>query len=225
MVTDALIMEGALRAAGEQAGAVRALESGCDLLLYPHDVAGVVAALERGAASGALEARRLDASLARRLAAAERVAAASRLGAIELARHQGRARALARAAVRPLRGAPRAARLVVDLVVVDDDAGGPYPVPPRSAFADELAARGVRVAAGGERVVLLFADVKSGKGRATLSAASRENLARALTAPATVILFGHPRLLAEMPGGGPVWCAWSGDVAMQRAAAERLLAG
>jgi beta-glucosidase-like glycosyl hydrolase len=225
VVTDALIMEGALQGAGEQAGAVRALQAGCDLLLYPHDVAGVVAATERGAASGALATRCLDASLARRLAAAERASAPSRLADLELGRHRERARALARAAVRLVRGEPRAAPRAVDLEIVDDDAGGPYPVPPRSAFAEELAARGARVAPGGDKVVLLFADVKGWKGRATLSGASRRSLAAALIAPATVILFGHPRLLAEIPGQGPVWCAWSGDVAMQRAAAERLLAG
>jgi len=225
VVTDALIMEGALQESGEETGAVRALQAGCDLLLYPKDVGGVVAALERGLASGALDVQRLDASLARRLAARERAAEPSRLDDAALERHRARARALAQASVRVLRGQPQAAPRAVDLVIVDDDAGGPYPVAPRSAFAEELAARGVGLAPGGDRVVLLFSDVKSWKGRATLSAASRRSLAVALLAPATVVLFGHPRLLAEIPGPGPVWCAWSGDAVMQRAAAERLLAG
>ena len=225
VVTDALIMEGALQGTGEQAGAVRALQAGCDLLLYPHDVAGVVGALEQGAASGALDAGRLDASLARRLAAAGRASPPLRLGGADLERHGQRARALAGATLGLVRGEAGAAPGAVDLVIVDDDAGGPYPLPPRSGFAEALAVHGVRVATGGERVVLLFADVKGWKRRATLSAESRASLAAALGAPATVILFGHPRLVGEIPGRGTVWCAWSGDVAMQRAAAERLLAG
>lgn len=225
IVTDALIMEGALQESGEEVAAVRALQAGCDLLLYPKDVGGVVAALERSVASGALDVRRLDASLARQLGARERAAAPSRLDDAVLVRHRHRARALAQASVRLLRGEPRAAPRAVDLVIVDDDAGGPYPVALRSAFAEELAARGVRLAPGGDRVVLLFSDVKGWKGRATLSEASRRSLAAAQIAPTTVILFGHPRLLAEILGPGPVWCAWSGDAVMQRAAAEHLLAG
>ena len=225
VVTDALIMEGAVQGTGEQAGAVRALEAGCDLLLYPRDVAAVVAAIAAGAAARALDARRLDASLARRLAAAEGAGRPARLPDAELERQRARGRDICRSAVRLLRGEPRRARGAVALEIVDDDAGGPYPLPPRSAFADALAGAGATVAPDGERVVLLFADVKGWKGRASLSAASRRSLAAALLAPATVVLFGHPRLLAEIPGRGPVWGAWSGDVAMQHAAAERLLAG
>jgi len=225
VVTDALIMEGALHGTGEAEGAAAALQAGCDLLLYPHDVAGVVGGLERAAASGALDAGRLDASLARRLDAAGRASGPLRLDAAALGRHQARAGELARSAVRLVRGAARATPRAVQLAVVDDDAGGGYPVPPRTAFAEALAQRGVPVESGGEKVVLVFADVKGGKRRVTLSAESRRSLAEALSAPATVILFGHPRLLAEIPGQGPVWGAWSGDVLMQRAAAARLLTG
>ncbi len=125
----------------------------------------------------------------------------------------------------PLRGEPRPAPAAVELIVVDDDAGGPYPVPPRTAFAAELAERGVTLEAGGERVVLLFSDVKAGKGRTTLSSASHRALRTALARPATTVLFGHPRLADVVPGSGPVYCAWSGDAVMQGAAAERLLAG
>jgi len=224
VVTDALVMEGALRGAGEREGAVRALAAGCDLLLYPKDVAGVVAALEAAAASGALDARRLEASRERRLAACGRAAPPRPLADADLARHGERADTLARAAVRLVRGEARTVRGAAELVLVDDDVGGAYPVPPRGAFADTLAARGVRVAPGGERVVVVFSDVKGGKGRAALSPESRRSLALALAAPATVVLCAHPRLAAGLPGQGPVWCAWSGDVVMQRAAAERVLA-
>ena len=224
VVTDALIMEGALRGTAEREGAVRALEAGCDLLLYPKDVAGVVAALESAAASGALDSRRLEASRERRLAACGRAAPSRAASDPELARHAERADVLARAAVHLVRGEARAVRDAVDLVIVDDDAGGSYPVPPRTGLADALAARGVSVARGAARVVAVFCDVKGGKGRASLSVESRRSLALALAEPATVVLCAHPRLVAEIPGPGPVWCAWSGDGVMQRAAAERLLA-
>ena len=43
----------------------------------------------------------------------------------------------------------------------------------------------------------------------------------ALRAPADlVVLFGHPRLLAQIPGDAPVVCAWHGQPLMQEAAAR-----
>jgi beta-glucosidase len=231
VVTDALIMEGALAGGGglsgggEVAAAVRALRAGCDLLLYPRDVEGVVAALEHAAGSGELPRDTVDEALARRTVALGRAAAPSLLGDVALAGHRARAAALALSAVRRLRGAHGRAPESVELIVVDDDAGGPYPVPPRSGVAEALSARGVRLAPGGERVVLVFCDVKSWKGRAALSPESRRSLRAALAKPATTILFGHPRLAAEVPGAGALLCAWSGDTLMQQAAAEALLAG
>ena len=230
VVTDALIMEGALAGGGsggggEAAAAVRALRAGCDLLLYPRDVESVVAALERAAGSGALPRDTVDEALARHAVAVGRAAAPSPLGDAALAQHRSRAASMASSAVRRLRGAGGRPPESVELIVVDDDAGGPYPVPPRSGVAEALAARGVRLAPGGERVVLVFSDVKSWKGRATLSPESRTSLGQALARPATTILFGHPRLAAEVPGTGALLCAWSGDTLMQQAAAEALLAG
>jgi beta-glucosidase-like glycosyl hydrolase len=224
VVTDALIMEGARQGTGEAAGAVRALAAGCDLLLYPQHPADVVDAIERAAGSGGLERRRLDAALARRAAALQAAGAPRPLGAADLAAHRQRADELARSAVRLRRGELGRPPAAVELEVVDDDAGGPYPVPPRTVFAAQLASRGVALRRGGERVVLVFAEVKAWKARAALSAASGRALANALARPATTVVFGHPRLADAVPGTGPVVCAWSGDEVMQRAAAERLLA-
>ena len=39
-----------------------------------------------------------------------------------------------------------------------------------------------------------------------------------------VVLFGHPRLAAELPGRN-VLCAWGGDPLMQEAAAVRMVRG
>jgi beta-glucosidase-like glycosyl hydrolase len=224
VVTDALIMEGALQGTGEAAGAVRALQAGCDLLLYPKDVDAVVASVEHAAVTGELERSALDASLERRAAALTRTAGPCVLGEATLAAHRVRSDALALGAVQLLRGFPPPRPRAVDVVIVDDDAGGPYPVPPRTAFAEELSSNDVALEAGGKRVVLLFSDVKGWKGRATLSEASRGALLAALALPATTVLFGHPRLVGEVPGSGPVLGAWSGDPLMQRAAA-RFLAG
>jgi hypothetical protein len=35
-----------------------------------------------------------------------------------------------------------------------------------------------------------------------------------------VILFGHPRLAAQIPGHAPILCCWHGQALMQRAAAR-----
>jgi beta-glucosidase-like glycosyl hydrolase len=224
-VTDALIMEGARTGgAGEGTGALRALQAGCDLLLYPRDVDGVVAALEHAAAAGELATDTVDEALARRLAAIARAAGPAVLDDATLAEHRARAESMALAAVRWLRGPRPRAPDAVELVVVDDDAGAPYPVPPRTGVAEALQARGIRLGTGGVPVVLLFCDVKSWKARASLSAESRRRLAAALARPATTLLFAHPRLAAEVPGTGPLLCAWSGDALMQRAAAQALLA-
>jgi len=159
---------------------------------------------------------------------ASRIAAAAstpRVGGLteaELAGHRERGEAICRRAVTILRGEPPKPRGAVSVEIVDDDAGGPYQLPSRTTFADALRAEGVETRGDGERVVLLFTDVKSWKGHVELSASSRERLAAALARPATVVLFGHPRGLEEIPGGGAVLCAWSGDEGMQRAAAQRL---
>ena len=109
--------------------------------------------------------------------------------------------------------------------VIDDDLGGPYPVPARDAFVAELLSRGVHVAPDGLPVVLLFADVKSWKGRAGLSPQSAEQLRALAPSAPLVVLFGHPRRAAELTDFSVVLCAWSGDIGMQRAAARALVDG
>jgi beta-glucosidase-like glycosyl hydrolase len=238
VVTDALVMKGALQGLDETEGAVRAIGAGCDLLLYPEDVAAVAHALEKAAASGAVEAERLEEAAMRRREALQRVAEPMPLEQRELEEGRVRGLELGRAAVRVVRGTapppPRRARVEI----VDDDAGGPYPLPPRSVFAETLREGGVDVAAAGEAttpggsgpgedalIVLVFADVKSWKCRAGLSAGNALRLAELARDATVVVLFGHERRIADVPGTCPVVCAWSGDAVMQRAAAQRLLAG
>jgi beta-glucosidase-like glycosyl hydrolase len=222
VVTDALIMEGAL-AAGAGEGAVRALLAGCDLLCYPKDLDAVLAAVGEAAAAGrgGLADHAARSSL-RRAEAAARAAEPQALGSVELAAHRQRGIELCTASVKLLRGDMPRLRGAVRLEIVDDDAGGPYPLPPRTAFGDELRRLGLETRENGEPVVLLFADVKSWKGRAGLAAHSVEQLTRLLGPKTPVVLFGHPRRQLDVPHLGPILCAWSGDEGMQRAAARRL---
>jgi hypothetical protein len=199
------------------------LLAGCDLLCYPKDLDAVLAALATAAGAGRGGLADLAArSALRRAEAAARAAEPQPLTDAALAADTARGAALCAASVRSLRGDPPRLRGAVHLEIVDDDAGGPYPLPPRSVFGEELAHLGVDLRDDGEPLVLLFADVKSWKGRAGLAASSIEQLERLLGPKTPVVLFGHPRRQLEIPHLGPVLCAWSGDEGMQRAAAHRL---
>jgi beta-glucosidase-like glycosyl hydrolase len=223
-VTDALIMEGALHGQSEAQGSVRALLAGCDLLLYPRDLNGVIAALHEAAGPkdgiGAHAAR----AAWRRDDAARRALPPQLLSHGDASEYRARGEALALASVRLLRGEMQRAG-AVSVEIVDDDVGGPYALPPRTSFGDELKRLGVESGPRGARVVLLFADVKSWKGRSTLSDTSRRRLESLVGDRTPVVVFGHPRLVSTVPGEGAVLCAWSGDEAMQRAAARRLAQG
>jgi hypothetical protein len=239
VVTDALVMEGALQGLDEAQGAVKALQAACDLLLYPEDVAAVAHALEAAAASGALDADRLEEAAMRRREAIARVAEPMTLAPRDLAAGRAQGEAIRVAAVEVLRGALPAGLRRVRVEVIDDDAGGPYPLPPRTEFAHELRAHGVEVeevdavrgaagapgaegGGGAPLIVLVFCDVKSWKCRAGLAPENQALLARLAEGAAAVVLFGHARRLADVPGSAPVLCAWSGDTGMQAAAAQRL---
>lgn len=226
VVTDALIMEGVGTPESESSNVVRAILAGCDLLLYPRDPAAVVDALRRVSSDSRLE-RLLDRSRERRDAALRRAASPRALGEEERGGGSAEAEALCERTIILQRGTMSPLGREVEIAIVDDDAGGPYELPSRRAFEAELRRRLAGVQRGREtvrRIVLLFADVKSWKGRAGLADASREQLAALLPGSAAVVVFGHPRRAAEVPGDVPVVCAWSGDEAMQRAAARRLAA-
>ena len=67
IVTDAMIMEGAIAEIGEEEAAIRALDAGCDLLLYPKDLEAVAGAIDRAVATHRLDSGRIQTSLRRRL--------------------------------------------------------------------------------------------------------------------------------------------------------------
>lgn len=239
VVTDALIMEGVLAGAGEAEAAIRALAAGCDALLYPRQLEATVRAVDAAVGERVAETRvqdalsRIDAAVQR---AAARAAGATDAAPVGNVRPTGDAQPPAAAwaldvavrGVRAVRGEPRCAP-DVEVVVVDDDVGGPFPLNiPRDVFADTLAATGVAVRSvarpTGDRPVLvaLFADIRGFKGRPGVSADARGRVEDAVSsASAVVVLFGPPRL-ADQVAGPAVLCAWGGEPIMQRAAAKWL---
>ncbi len=243
VVSDALDMPGVLVPAGGDEGeaAVRAVAAGCDVVLAPGDVGAVAAALERALASHVLDPVRVQQSVRRRLRWAQwaappndwrRPAAADAAWGAQLAE---RAVHVVRGEPAPLAAA--AAVLVIDGRTADADdpstARGALP-PRRDEFADTLATAGVEVrgadtAAFGPDVPLLVALFGGERVRAgcppyddaTLGRV-REAVARAHAAgrAVTVVHFAPPRSVADV--GAPALCAWSGDRAMQQAAARWL---
>ena len=215
IVTDALIMEGALSGQSESGAAVRALAAGVDVLLYPADAARVCGSVRDAARSGALPAERLadaerryDAALARANQTPARIAA----GPYESAAHLADAlidRGLTRGAVRELKRS-------ITLTVADDDLGGSYPPSPSDYVATWLGDRGL-LGTGGSRVVLVFAEPRAWKGRSGLGPQVRELLAREAPSADLIVLFGHPRLAEEIPGERPLLLAWHRQRLMQEA--------
>jgi beta-glucosidase-like glycosyl hydrolase len=245
VVTDALIMKGA----GDPASAaVEALAAGADLLLYPPDSLDLEAILRGGSEPGRLTAELRSRSRARvaTLVAQGAVGRGGEHGAASWTgdaaeggggprREWGRPedRALARSwAMAAMKDRGWRGRLGsrLSLTLVDDDLGGPYPPPSREDFRATLRARGVEVtvedpAAPG--LLCIFAEPRAWKGRAGLSPESRSRVRRWHEAfpGAPAVVFGGPRILADLPPGLPALLAWGGEPLMQEAAALRLVEG
>jgi beta-glucosidase-like glycosyl hydrolase len=226
VVTDALVMAGVLDGHADEArAAIAALAAGCDALLYPADLERVAVALESAGDRGRI------AEAARRGEDAARRAASPRPHEWGRAEDSDWACEIATRALRVVRGAPALGGRRIDLITIDDDLGGPFSPGPRTTFPATLATCGIEVpeaATAGPRqpaVIAVYADIRGWKGRPHVSPAARERVAQALAVRpnATVVLFGHPRLAAEVPGDA-VLAAWSGDVVMQTAAARWLAA-
>jgi beta-glucosidase len=222
VVTDALIMDGALVGRRESDAAVEAVQAGVDLLLYPNDARRVRDALEQALASGALAPTRLAEALRRydrALALATGATPPVTRGPFESAD----ALADALLAQGMLRGGAPTLRGPLDLVVVDDDLGGPYPPGPSDGVQRVLGERRVGRYDGGSRVVLAFAEPRAWKGRSGFGAASRDALANAVPGADLIVLFGHPRLLPELPTDAPVLLAWHRQRLMQEAVGRWLV--
>jgi len=226
VVTDALIMAGASAAQPVPAATVGAVAAGCDALLYPEDFSRVAAALD-GAVGGELPVARADDALARYEQAVSQWSDLPDQGEPDLAAHAAFADGIADRAAHQVRGdAPRIGTPTA-VSIVDDDIGGPYSVGPRDVFHATLRDAGVpivqRATGNRQRIVLVYAEPRSWKGRADLGARSRAALQRLVPGARLVVLFGHPRLAAQIPGQAPILLCWHGQMLMQRAAARRVL--
>ncbi len=226
VVTDALIMGGAVAAQGEAPATVTALAAGCDVLLYPEDFAAVARALDR-AVGAEIPIARADAALARFEQALAAWGHAADQGEPDLPGHAAFADGLADRAAHLVRGEPPSLQAPLAIDIVDDDVGGPYTVGPRDVFERGLreagALGGTGDGGGGTRVVLVYAEPRARKGRANLGPTSVAALRRLVPHAALVVLLAHPRLLRQIPGKAPVLCCWHGQPLMQRAAARWVL--
>ena len=232
IVTDAFIMEGVLEGRTEGEAAIRALDAGCDLLIYPKDLVAVAHALEKALETGALDRERIQHSLRRRQKWAQwasppneyrRASATDVLWGSHLADR----------VIHIVRGTPPRATSPIEVIVVDDDLGGPYPPPSRDPFLQTLSLGGAEVKrvqkpTGDGRasvVVALFGDIRGWKGRPGYSREARKAVEKAVdkTPDAVVVQFSHPRLAAELKNPKHIVSAWGGEAVMQQAAARWLL--
>jgi beta-glucosidase-like glycosyl hydrolase len=222
VVTDALVMEGALSGRPETDPAIEALRAGVDVLLYPKDPAAVSAALAQAVGSGDIAPERLAEAYRRyevALARAARPPVALAPGPYETTEELADAlldRGL-------LRGSPRRLARPIELIVADDDVGGPYPPSPADYLSGRLAERGL-LGSGGSRVVLAFAEPRAWKGRPGFGTEAGAVLASEGPRADLVVLFAHPRLVAEIPGSAPVLLAWHRQRLMQEAAGRWIAA-
>lgn len=222
VATDALVMEGA-GGQGPGAAGLAALAAGCDILCYPTDVEATVLALEQ-ASDPRLRARiaesldRYEAALAatmdRRPGPAPLDLTPERVADLLLGRGMRRGET------------PRTAGTIA-IEIVDDDLGGRWPASPNSYLGVALGPPDGTIAgwpddAVGCRLLAVFAEPRASKGRAGFSAENRARLANLAPKADLVVLFGHPRLMKEIPGDRPLLVAWHRQKLMQDAVARWL---
>ena len=218
IVTDAMIMDGAFVGRSEGAAYVQAVAAGVDLLLYPKQPRIARDALAAAVEEGTLPRERLEDALARyaRLLARS-VPGGDRAPAPAGAGQRLADRLIARGLVR---GEKLRLRQPLELVIVDDDLGGPYPASPSDWTASWLDAQGVELGTGGSRVVLAFAEPRAWKGRGGFGRVSRDRLLVESPMAALIVLFAHPRLMVEIPSDAPLMHAWHRQRPMQEAVAR-----
>lgn len=232
VVTDALIMEGVL-GGGESEAVVRALQAGCDCLLYPANIAESERAIAKAIDDKRLDAEAVHQSIERRRRWA-RWAALSRDSNRPSRDESGWATHIAEEVIHMIRGKMPRLPQPWNLVIVDDDLGGPYPAPSRDPLITALRTGGVEIVTSdsppiestGATVIALFGDIRAWKGRPGYSAAAKDTVRRTLQEAKNdrvIVQFSHPRLAAELDVDAPILCAWGGEAVMQRAAARVML--
>ena len=237
IVSDALEMEGVLAAGSEAAVAVAAVNAGCDVILAPMDIVGTARSLELAAQRGQISAERVREVLERRDQWAQwaRVSPGREATLDDVMW----ARQAADQSIYVIRGAPSRIGSAVEIVEVDDDAGGPWRTPSRAAFAATMRTLEVDAPVVTEPttntkvpvIIAAYADVVAWKGHDGFGDDSRAIVARTLDVAAhqkrdaTIVLFGHPRHASAFPAAKHIICAWGGEDPMQSAAARVLVRG
>jgi len=231
--------------------AVAALLAGCDLLLYPENLAATVEALEDAARRDERVAARLDEAIGRAADVRSRIIG-GRLGRLasatrELARSDRgdpaagvsdpdalEAAALGMLSIQRRGRLPdwlRAGRPLRVLAIWDDREMRGRPVF-GAPFVEELRAAGwqASLAAPDEpperipSIVLVASTPQAWKGTAGLTSAAAGRVEHAVGNPAGAypVVFGHRRLLRKLGGTGI--CAWSTEPALELFAARKLVA-
>jgi hypothetical protein len=241
VVSDALIMGGFADPELEESAAVEALTAGCDLLLYPHDTAGVAEALRRAADESPALADRLSEAAARSARvsaereAAIRAAPGTSGGDLEVRAGELAERSIVIYGSPPAGAGIRRGRPVVVRALSDDrelaasEALG-------EAFTETLRELGWEARLeddlatgvgrwGSEQVVIVLASSPQAfKGHAGLApeteAALRGELRAVRGQSICLVVLAHRRLLEGL--AVPGLCAWSPEPVMERAAARRL---
>ena len=233
IVTDALIMDAVL-GGGEVEAVVRALNAGCDCLLYPTNVVESVRAVKKAIDDKRLDADNIQRSLDRRNRWA-RWAALSKETNRPTRDESGWSSQIAERVVHMVRGKMPQLPQPWNLTIVDDDVGGPYPAPSRDPLVSALRSGGIDLILdangapneSGSTVVALFGDIRAWKGRPGYSATAKDSVRQALAGGGQtdrlIVQFSHPRLAGELDVDAPILCAWGGEAVMQRAASRVLL--
>jgi len=231
IVTDALGMAGITGSRGETDAALQALLAGCDLLLAPTDLESTCRALDAALADRRLDASRVQNAERRRLKWAQWASPPNeyrRPSSTDIAWGAQ----LADRVIRVMRGDPRPPNGGIDLLLVEDDAGRRGAAGARDPLVAALAGRGRDVRcvdgtsepSGRPLVLALFGDGAARDGACRYRDATVHQVEEVTRrVPETLVVqFGHPRLTSEIPSAQFVICAWSGDPAMQQAAARWL---
>src|SRR5690606_25152440 len=144
-----MIMDGAFVGRSEGAAYVQTVAAGVDLLLYPRQPRAARDALLHGLETGVLPPERVRKSLERY----ESLLARASHGPAAPADGHDLGMALAdRLVARGLSKPAPALKEPLDLVVIDDDIGGPFPASPSDWTAPALEEGGVARGGGGPRV-------------------------------------------------------------------------
>lgn len=245
VVTDALNMSGFTDAvdrpgqgAGAAAGPTEALLAGCDLLLYPAVLSDSAAALDRAALDDSRVGDRLEESLDRLEETARRISARGRRRVespgLEARSDPEEAARIAVSSIEFVGELPWRIRPAIPLRIetVWDDRPAPDREPFGAGFAATLREQGWTVVDDDRRggaqesatLLLVASTPQAWKGTGSFTDAGRAALEVILSRrpEAWPVVFGHPRLLAELRPDGAGMCAWATEEAMERAAALRL---